>query len=177
MVGALLMSALVDNVRLTRRTRAWIAWCLTFAIVFAVWAGSYAMQRRYSRSFLPVEFADGGMDFTAGSAFAGPCFLYIFSGFMDAVWQCFTYWVMGSVSNDLSTLAVLAGLYKSLQSAGAAVAFALDLHLVEYMTILGVTWGLCALGMVAAIPVMWTKIRNHTPEEEDVTVAEMAKMG
>ena len=115
------------------------------------------------------------MDFTAGRPFVGPCFLYLFSGFMDAVWQCFTYWVMGSVSNDLSTLAVLAGLYKSLQSAGAAVAFALDLHLVDYMTILGITWGLCALGLCMAVPVMWTRIENHTPEEEDIPVVELAK--
>lgn len=177
MVGALLMSAMVDNVRWQRKTRAWVGWVATFSVVFVVWGGSYAMQTRYSRSFLPAEFADGGMDFTAGRAFVGPCFLYLFSGFMDAIWQCYTYWVMGSVSNDLSTLAVLAGLYKSLQSAGAAVSFALDLHLVDYMTILGINWGLCALGLIAATPVMYSKIKNHTAQEDDIMPSEMAKSG
>ncbi|CAO1612944.1 unnamed protein product [Sympodiomycopsis kandeliae] len=165
--GAHFTSLIVDNQRMKRKSRAWIGWCVTIIIVFTVWGGCYAMQKQYTRDYLPTRFAQG-MDFTDGRPFVGPCFLYIFSGFMDAVWQCYTYWIMGSVSNDLSKLAVLAGFYKALQSVGAAVAFGLDLNLLPYMEILGVTWGICGLGLVCAAPVIALRIKEHSEQAAKV---------
>lgn len=55
---------------------------------------------------MPEEYP---MDLTAGGPYAARAFLYIFSGFMDAVWQVNVYWLMGAISNDLGKLAMLAG--------------------------------------------------------------------
>ena len=56
----------------------------------------------------------------------GYCFLYIFYGFIDAMWQTYAYWLMGALSNDPRKLAYFAGFYKGIQSAGAAVVWRLD---------------------------------------------------
>lgn len=60
------------------------------------------------------------------SRFVGYCFLYIFYGFIDAMWQTYAYWLMGALSNDPRKLAYFAGFYKGIQSAGAAVVWRLD---------------------------------------------------
>lgn len=156
--GSLFLSLVVDRKTLARRMRAWIAWAITLTVVFAVWGGSYAEQRKFSRTDLPAQ----RIDFMDSGAFVGPCFLYLFSGFMDSVWQCFTYWLMGAISNDLSKLAVIAGLYKSIQSAGAATAFGLDHAKQPYMTILAVTWAICAGGLFLAVPVIAVRVTEHT---------------
>jgi hypothetical protein len=68
--------------------------------------------------------------------------LYIFCGLMDSMWQTAgmlfapqllqeltktqAYWMMGAMSNDPAKLAHFAGLYKSIQSAGGAVAWRMD---------------------------------------------------
>lgn len=155
--GALLISVVLDGSRWRRRTRAWAGWSITFLIVWAVWAGCYVEQEGFSRDSLPLR-----IDFTQGSQFIGPCFLYIFSGFLDAVWQVFTYWLIGCVSNDLAKLAILAGFLKSLQSTGGASAFALDYDHHPYMTILVVTWALCVGGLLLALPILVQRIGDHT---------------
>ncbi|KAK0245148.1 hypothetical protein EDD85DRAFT_7261 [Armillaria nabsnona] len=52
--------------------------------------------------------------------YASRVWFYIFCGILDAIWQTMAYWLMGAMSNDLSKLDFFAGLYKSIQSAGAA---------------------------------------------------------
>ncbi len=52
--------------------------------------------------------------------YAGRVWFYIFCGILDAIWQTMAYWLMGVMSNDPSKLAFFAGIYKSIQSAGAA---------------------------------------------------------
>ncbi|CAO1618153.1 unnamed protein product [Jaminaea pallidilutea] len=163
--GSLFLSLIVDNARMKRQTRAWIGWFLTLAIVFAVWGGTYVQQQKFSRDNLPTS----KIDLTQSSDFVGPCLLYLFSGFMDAIWQCFTYWLMGAVSNDLSKCAAIVGFYKSLQSVGAATAFGLDLNGEPYMVILGVTWALCAAGLLCAVPVIAKRIHEHTDPLEEKT--------
>ncbi|CAO1620667.1 unnamed protein product [Parajaminaea phylloscopi] len=155
--GALLVSIVLDNPRVRRRTRAWAGWGITFVIVWAVWAGCYVEQKKFSRESLPER-----IDLTDSSQFVGPCLLYLFSGGLDAVWQVFTYWLIGCVSNDLAKLAILAGFLKSLQSAGAASAFGLDYDHHPYMTILAVTWGLCVGGLLLALPILAQRIHDHT---------------
>lgn len=55
--------------------------------------------------------------------------------------------------------------YKCLQSAGAAVAFGLDLNLQPYMTILAVTWALCAAGLLSAAPLIALRVKERTDEK------------
>ena len=63
---------------------------------------------------------------TQDSRFAGYCILYLFYGFLDAMWQTYAYWLMGALSNDPRKLAYFAGFYKGIQSAGAAVVWRMD---------------------------------------------------
>lgn len=74
----------------------------------------------------------------------------------------YIYWTLGAISNDSRKLAILAGFYKSLQSAGAAIVYRIDALKVPYMNIFASTWGLLAVGLVFAAPVVWTKIENHS---------------
>lgn len=46
--------------------------------------------------------------------------------FADACYQALVYWIMSALTNDPWTLARFAGLYKAVQSAGAAGSFGMD---------------------------------------------------
>jgi hypothetical protein len=62
----------------------------------------------------------------------------------------------------------MAGFYKGLQSAAAAVWFSLDSSLVPYNTIFGATWGLLAGGLLVAAPVVLFRVTDTTTIEEDL---------
>jgi len=70
----------------------------------------------------------------------GPCFLYVFYGMYDAVFQSLCYWAMGALSNDPATMyaylnhsgdiasnmcrsARYVALYKASQATGGAMAW------------------------------------------------------
>ncbi|KAK0520186.1 hypothetical protein OC835_007291 [Tilletia horrida] len=170
MFGAFGLGLILDSKRFTRRTRAWMGWALCFVLVWAVWAGSYVKQRAYTRESVAEGGAYVRVDYTQSSAYAPLCILYIFSGVVDAVWQCLVYYLLGAVSNDLGKLAALAGFYKALQSAGAATAFGIDVAHRPYMTLLASTWALCVAGLLFAAPVIQLRITDRTVEEQGVLV-------
>ena len=88
--------------------------------------------------------------------------MYIFYAFYDGAYQSYAYWLMGSLSNNSEKLARYSGWYKSIQSAGAATAFGLDHAKQPYMTILAVTWAICAGGLFLAVPVIAVRVTEHT---------------
>ncbi|TKY87990.1 hypothetical protein EX895_003086 [Sporisorium graminicola] len=171
MVGSLAIGQVLDNKRMSRKSRAWIGWSIVFVVMWAVWGGSYDVQKTYTRASVAADTANTNrVDFRDGSKYAGYCFLYIFSGILDAIWQTLAYWLMGACSNDLSKLGYLAGFYKSIQSAGAAGAYAMDNDKHPYMTNLAVTWGICVAGMLFALPVIALRVTEHTDPLQEVTV-------
>ncbi|UZJ53126.1 hypothetical protein CBS101457_002446 [Exobasidium rhododendri] len=175
MVAAYLISFVLDSKRLTRRARLWAGWIVVFVVLWAVWGGSYAKQLQYTRGDVVQSGPSKGslpdlIDLTMSRAYAGPALLYAFSGFFDALWQAFAYTLIGSMSNDMSKLAFLAGFYKSLQSAGGATGFAMDGGSVAYMTILAVTWAVCAAGMLFVLPVLYYRITESTSPLSEITV-------
>lgn len=95
----------------------------------------------------------------------------MFYGFLDAIWQTYTYWLMGALSNDPRKLAYFAGFYKSIQSAGAAVAWRIDALKVPYQAMFGSSWGLCGAGLIFALPIVWMKITNSNIHREDYVTA------
>lgn len=168
MVAAYLFSFVLDSKKLTRRARMWTGWAVVFVFLWAVWGGSYAKQLQYTRA----DVANGTLvkiDLTMSREYAGPALLYAFSGFFDALWQAYAYSLIGAFSNDISKLAFLAGFYKSLQSAGGATGFAMDTSLEPYMTILAVTWGVCAAGMVIVLPVLYFRITDSTSPLSEIS--------
>lgn len=170
MVAAYLVAFVLDSKRLSRRRRMWAGWAIVFAVMWAVWGGSYAKQIQYTRADINAKLSRlEPIDLTASRRYAGPALLYAFSGFFDALWQSFAYALIGAFSNDLSKLAFLSGFYKSIQSAGGATGFAMDSAKLEYMTILAVTWGVCAAGLVFVVPVLYYRITESTNPLTEIT--------
>lgn len=86
---------------------------------------------------------------------------------------------MGALSNSSRKAANLAGFYKGIQSAGAAIFWRLDGLKKPYNTLFGATWGLLAAALLFAAPIIWTRIKDTVPLEEDLkfsdeTVADVA---
>lgn len=52
---------------------------------------------------------------------------------MDAAWQGLAYYTMSSITNNPFRLARMAGYYKAIQSAGAAVSFGMEAAKVSKM--------------------------------------------
>jgi len=75
---------------------------------------------------------------------------------------------MGALSNSGRRAANFTGFYKGIQSAGAAVFWRLDGLKKPYNTMFGASWGLLAGALVFAAPVIWMKIKDTVPLEEDL---------
>ena len=75
---------------------------------------------------------------------------------------------MGALSNSSRKAANMAGFYKGIQSAGAAIFWRLDGLKKPYNTMFGATWGLLAAALVFAAPIIWTRIQDTVPLEEDL---------
>lgn len=79
---------------------------------------------------------------------------------------------MGTLSNNARKLAYFAGFYKSIQSAGAAIAPAVDLTKVPYMNELAGNWGLLAGSLLIAAPVIFTKVQDTVALEDDLAFSD-----
>ncbi|KAL1650261.1 hypothetical protein SLS58_001072 [Diplodia intermedia] len=165
-VGAFIFGYALDQKRFRRTTRAKVVWVVLMVITMAIWGGGYAFQKTYTREsagaedFHVKDWADGG--------YIGPMFLYMFYGFYDAAWQTSVYWLMGAMTNNGRKLANFAGFYKGIQSAGAAVVWALDLEKFPFMNLFASCWALLAGSLILALPVILLKIQDHVSIEEDL---------
>ncbi|KAI8960896.1 MFS general substrate transporter [Daldinia sp. FL1419] len=166
--GAVIVGYALDISSIRRSTRAKISFATLFALTFVIWGGGYAWQRyqlnRKASGDVPDEQK---IDWTDHNYLA-PMFLYIFYGVYDSIWQTCIYWYMGALSNSGRKAANMAGFYKGLQSAGAAVFWRLDGVHVEYNTIFAATWGVCAGSLLIAAPIIFMKIQDTTELEEDL---------
>lgn len=164
--GALLFGVSLDSQKFPRPIRARVAWVLLFLMTMGIWAGGYAYQMNYTRAdvgaadFQPTDWTTPG--------YVGPMFLYMFYGFFDASWQTCVYWFMGSLTNNGRKLANFAGFYKGIQSAGAAVVFAIDFDKLPFLNIFASCWALLGGSLLIAFPLICFKIRDHVPIEEDL---------
>ena len=77
---------------------------------------------------------------------------------------------MGAISNNGRKLANLAGFYKGIQSAGAAIIWRLDgLDTPPpYMNLFHSCWILLVGSLICIAPIMFLKIKNTVPREEDL---------
>ncbi|QYS98639.1 hypothetical protein H0G86_005809 [Trichoderma simmonsii] len=164
-LGACIWGSLLDVSSFSRKTRARAGLVALFVITMGLWGGGYAFQMTYDRESAILQ--DNTLDWTS-SNYGGLAVLYLFYGVFDSIWQTYTYWILGALSNNSRKLTILAGFYKAIQSAGAAIVYRLDALKMPYMSIFASTWALCAAGLVFAAPVIWTKITNHTELDKDV---------
>jgi len=89
----------------------------------------------------------------------------------DAAYQGMVYYLMGCLSNDPWELARYAGVYKAVQSAGAAGSFGMDATATPYLNELLASWLLC----VVSLPLIFIVLRSvkatnaeDEPKVEDV---------
>ncbi|KAK2825701.1 hypothetical protein FQN49_007453 [Arthroderma sp. PD_2] len=178
-IGAGIFGMCLDSNAVRRSLRARINLAVMFAITMGIWGGGYAFAKGYSRESLkaPGHKAKDWSD----SGFIGPMFLFMFYGFYDAAFQASAYWYMGALSNSGRKTANYVGFYKGIQSAGAAVSWAIDLREVPYINIFASNWALLAGSLVVAAPLV-LRIKDHVDIEEDLkcsdeTVADVLPTG
>ena len=109
-IGAAVFGYALDYKGLSRPLKARVCWVALFVLCMAIWGGGYAFEKKFTRAdaaaddWVAKDWIDEG--------YVGPMFLYMFYGFIDAVWQTSVYWYMGSLSNNGRKLANFAGFYK-----------------------------------------------------------------
>ncbi|KAI0161295.1 MFS general substrate transporter [Xylariaceae sp. FL1272] len=165
-LGAMVIGYCLDFSGIRRSVRAKISIVVLFVLTFVIWGGGYAFEKDQPPRSITVPEEDK-LDFT-DRGYIGPAFLYIFYGFYDACWQASTYWWIGALSNSGRRTANMAGFYKGIQSAGAAIFWALDGASVSYRTLYTATFVICAASILIASPVVWMRIKDTTDIEEDL---------
>lgn len=75
---------------------------------------------------------------------------------------------MGAITNNGRKLANFVGFYKGIQSAGAAIAFRIDERKVSFMGEFASNWALLLGALLLAAPVIFLKIKDTVPVEEDL---------
>jgi len=169
--GAVVFGYALDIPSIRRSLRAKASFVALFSLVFIIWGGGYAWQKQQVTREVVEDKVHPyvGYDWTdGGEKYIGPMFLYIFYGFFDAAWQTCIYWYMGALSNSGRKAANLAGFYKGIQSAGAAVFWRLDGLKKPYDTMFAASWGLVAGALLIAAPVIFMRIKDTVSLEEDL---------
>lgn len=175
-IGAVIFGNCLDISRFSRSLRAKISYIALGVLTFVIWGGGWAWQKNQpTREEVTAAALDKTgqtppfpIDWSEGSTYIAPMFLFIFYGIFDAAWQTCIYWYMGALSNSGRRAANYAGFYKGIQSAGAAVFWRLDALHVSFDTVFGATWGLVAGSLIIAGPIIWLKIKDTVPIEEDL---------
>lgn len=164
-IGSIAMGFLLDNSKISRRVRAFTGWGALFAMVWAVHIWAYFYQKDYTRESIPVDADKMGI---YDKGYVAKVWLYFFCGVLDAMWQITAYWIMGAMSNDPNKLAHFTGLYKAIQSAGAAGVWRADAVALPYMNIFISTWVLLVAGLAFALPMLWIRVKNTTDIGDEV---------
>ncbi|OBZ77670.1 UNC93-like protein 2 [Grifola frondosa] len=115
-------------------------------------------------------------------AYRGKGALYFFYFFVDACYQALAYWIMSALTNDPFKLARFAGLYKAVQSAGAAGSFGMDAVATPLLNEHLASW----IMMLVSFPLAWLVLRtvketNYDDEKvvyvDDIKKDELEKGG
>ncbi len=168
-IGALLLGFLLDKLPMTRRNRGLCGLALTtvFTIIAYSWGIKYQSSiTRATKWPHKINYHDND--------FAEPISIFILYDIGDAFYQGLAYWIMGAITNDPFELARFAGMYKAVQSAGAAVAFAMDATLVPYINEIGAVFGLMLLSYPFALVVIMGIRESNYEVEKQVYVDEVA---
>lgn len=161
MIGAAAIGYFLDYTRISRRRRALIGWVVLFVLVNVIWGGGVVFLKQTHRG-VPSPLMD-----LYDHNYFWYLFLYMWYGFLDALWQSYAYYTMGAMSNDPKKLAYYAGFYKSIQAAGAAVVSRLDAVKTPYASMFASSWALMAGSLLVALPVYIWRIKNTEQTDSD----------
>ena len=84
--------------------------------------GGFAFQRTLQRTPVESLTINDQIQFLNSRPYAGPVVLYALYGAFDAIWQTYSYWLMGALTNNTHMSDQYSGFYKAIQNAGAAFA-------------------------------------------------------
>lgn len=191
MFGAMVMGVVLDTPRMKRRNRAWAGWAITSVVCWTVWGGSYKvlmeLKDYYAAQGMTLrQYADNtqrvGLDihcgyhdvpckdnpWTESNPYAGRAILFLCMGLIDACTQCYCYALFGMLSNDISKLAYIAGLYKAIQSAGNVAGWGLENNKKSFELQLGVAWALNVGALLCVTPLLLWRVTNHTTLEREL---------
>ncbi|KAH8901532.1 MFS general substrate transporter [Thozetella sp. PMI_491] len=155
MVSAGLFGLFLDIKYFKRRTRAILGWIIMFVTLNAVLIGGIWPLRASDRNTSvahPLDVQD--------SAAGGYIALYFFYGFIDGAWQCYAYWIMGTLSNDPLILSMYGAFYKVFGAVGSAIVASLDAQKKSYVDMFGSYWGLTAGAMIIMLPLVLKRVTN-----------------
>ncbi|KAL7316528.1 hypothetical protein PS15m_005612 [Mucor circinelloides] len=164
-IGAGLFGWFLDASRLgSRKQRALYGNAITLVVITALWIGAVIIQGRFSRESVKVP---GYVQIDVfDSSYPGLVVEYALFGVIDAVYQGFIYWLMGTMTNDTERAARYGGFYKTIQNAAYAVANQLEAQEVAYMTQLIIVFTINVVGLLLSFVVSWT-VSNVTVETID----------
>ncbi|KAK1366370.1 Ion channel regulatory protein, UNC-93 [Heracleum sosnowskyi] len=170
MIGSIAIGYVMDFSFKSRRTRGLVGIGIVGVLGTAIWGGGLANQVGYKRNekLVLLDFKDSGSDF------AGPFVLYFSYGLLDAMFQSMVYWVIGALANDAAILSRYNGFYKGVQSAGAAVAWQIDVHNVSYVSELAVSWALCTISYPLLVVLILLAVKDESVEDLEGTSKEVA---
>eukprot|EP01071_Lankesteria_metandrocarpae_P008895 Lankesteria_metandrocarpae@DN5084_c1_g1_i2.p1 len=152
MVGSVAISYFLDKKGWGQRKRGITGFVIVFVSFNLISAlGAYlavSWEGGYDKGNTP----EPRIDFTDSARAWYPTTIFLFYAFCDALVQTYAYWIMAALARGNTSLcARYTGLYKGVQSAGAAVAWGIDLSdSVTYKIQFWLNWGLFVVSMVLA---------------------------
>lgn len=158
-IGANAIGFLLDYLPYNRRKRTVIGWAVTLVCICIVWgAGGISFQEKYKEQFVRDKSKASAMAWDWADKESRTALLLMFAYyFCDSLFQGLAYYIMSTLTNDPFKLARMTGYYKGVQSAGAAVSFAMDAVFTAYRTELLVSW----LMMVVSLPLaLWVILKT-----------------
>ncbi|OBZ90997.1 UNC93-like protein 2 [Choanephora cucurbitarum] len=171
-IGAGFFGWFLDASRLgSRRQRALYGNTITLIIILALWIGAVVIQSRFSRESVHAE---GYVSIDVfDSQYPGLVIEYALFGLIDAVYQGFIYWLMGTMTNDTERAARYGGFYKTIQNAAVAVANQLEANKISYRNQLITVFVINVVGLLLAYIVSWS-VSDVTVESVDNIEGEAA---
>ncbi|KAF9961688.1 hypothetical protein BGZ72_002520 [Mortierella alpina] len=192
--ASIVYGAFLDRAKWTRQTRARYGLILLTVVLAGTWIGGIIFQTTFGpkKAIFDAElglYVKNPADFHAidlvnhTSEYIGPFILYFCYGIADAMYQGYSYWLMGALTNDTNQAARFAGFYKFVQNLGGVLAPVVQTSRIgngpkngaNALNAVGAGMGeiivcvvLVFLGVIGAIPVAYKAVQNHTVEEDDV---------
>ncbi|EXJ80501.1 hypothetical protein A1O1_08646 [Capronia coronata CBS 617.96] len=162
-----LITWILDNKRMNRRTRTLVG--LTFVAVplYAAWIWQIVRVRNWNRNDPPTY--DKLVDWS-DSDFVSAFFLFMLTWVASNLWQYIMMYFLGAITNDPVRLAHYAGIYRGFLAAGEALLFGLDSIGIPYIKEAGGIFAFYGSGCLICFWLGWYHIEDTMYFKEDHVV-------